>query len=135
MSLLTALALAAVVLVALFLLALGTASLVMPAQANRFLLGFAGSPSVHFAELLLRLVAGAALVQYAPNMHFSSAFSLFGWVLLITTAGLLCVPWQWHRRFAQLVVPHATRYIALIGLVSLTLGGFVIFAVTRGHSA
>lgn len=116
---------------ALFLLALGGASLLVPAQASRFLLGFARSPSAHFTEMFVRLVAGAALVQYAPNMHFSSAFSLFGWVLLITTAGLLFVPWQWHRRFAQTVVPHATRYLALIGLVSLTLGALVLFALVR----
>jgi hypothetical protein len=135
MSLLTALALVGVVLVALFMLALGAASLLLPAQASRFLLGFASSPSVHFAEMLLRLVAGAALVQYAPNMHFTSAFSLFGWVLLITTACLLLVPWQWHRRFAQRVVPLFTRYIALIGSVSLTIGALALFAVTRGQAA
>jgi hypothetical protein len=135
MSLLTALVLAGVIVVALFLLALGTAALLVPAQANRFLPGFASSPSVHFTEMFLRLVAGAALVHYAPNMHFTSAFQLFGWVLLGTTACLLFVPWQWHRRFAQLAVPRATRYIALIGLVSLTLGGFVLFAVTRGQAA
>ena len=135
MSLLTALALVVVVLVALYMLALGTASLFVPAQASRFLLGFAGSPSVHFAELFLRLVAGAALVQYAPNMHFPAAFGLFGWVLLISTAGLLLVPWQLHRRFAQQAVPHAIRYIALIGAVSTAFGGFVLFAVSRGLAA
>lgn len=135
MSLVTELALAMVVLVALYMLALGAASLLVPAQASRFLLGFASSPSIHFAELFLRLVAGAALVKYAPNMHFSSAFHLFGWVLLITTAGLFFVPWQLHRRFAQQVVTRATRYIALVGLVSLAFGGFVLFAVTHGQAA
>ena len=135
MSLLTALSLVAVVLVALYMLALGAASLLVPAQTSRFLLGFAGSPSVHFAELFLRLVAGAALVQYAPNMHFSTAFGLFGWVLLISTACLLVVPWQLHRRFAQQAVPHAIRYIALIGAASLAFGGLVLFAVARGQAA
>jgi hypothetical protein len=130
-SLTTSFALVVVLLVALFLVGLGAASLLVPDRASRFLLGFASSASAHFAEMLLRLVAGAALVQYAPNMRFASAFSLFGWVLLVTTACLLLVSWRWHRRFAQRAVPLFTRYIALIGLVSLTFGGLVLFAVTR----
>lgn len=135
MSLVTGLALAMVVLVALYMLALGIASLLVPGQASRFLLGFAGSPSIHFAELSLRLVAGAALVQYAPHMHFSLAFHLFGWVLLITTAVLFFVPWQLHHRFAQQAVTRATRCIALVGLASLAFGVLVLFAVTRGQAA
>lgn len=135
MSPVTNVALAMVVLAALYMLTLGAASLLVPAQASRFLFGFAGSPSIHFAELLLRLVAGAALVQYAPYMHFSSAFRLFGWVLLITTAALLFVPWQLHRRFAQHAVARAARYLPLVGLVSLAFGGLMLFAVTHGQAA
>ena len=127
-------ALAVVVLAALYLLALGAASLVVPARASRFLLGFAASQSVHFAELLLRLVVGAALVFFAPHMSFSGAFIFFGWVLLVTTACLLLVPWRWHRRFTQHAVPHATRYIRLIGVASLAFGGLMLAAVSRGSA-
>lgn len=132
MSFITTFAMIVVVLAALYLLALGAASLIVPDRAGRFLLGFAGSAAAHHLEMSLRLVAGAALVLHAPNMLFATAFQFFGWALLITTAGLLLVPWQWHRRFAQQVVPHATRFIAVIGVVSLSIGGFILFAVLRG---
>jgi uncharacterized protein YjeT (DUF2065 family) len=56
-------------------------------------------------------------------------------VLLVTTAGLLIVPWRWHHRFAQRVVPLFTRYIALIGLVSLAIGGLILWAVAARGSA
>ena len=124
-----------VVLAALYLVALGATSLVVPARASRFLLGFAASRSIHFAELLLRLVVGAALVFFAPHMSFSGAFIFFGWVLLVTTACLLLVPWRWHRRFTQHAVPHATRYIRLIGVASLAFGGLMLAAVSRGSAA
>lgn len=126
---LSTLALLVVVLVALYLLALGAAALFFPDRASRFLLGFAGSPAAHYAELALRLVAGTAFVLHAPNMRFAFAFSALGWMLLVTTAGLLLVPWHWHRRFTQQAVPRATRYISLIGLVAFSFGGFVLFAV------
>ncbi len=135
MSLIEVLALCVIVLAGLYLLALGIASLAVPTRANRFLLGFASSQTVHFVELFLRLLVGAAIIHSAPRMLFSGAFALFGWVLLVSTACLLFVPWRWHQRFAQQAVPRATRYIALIGLASLAIGGFILVAVARGSAA
>lgn len=135
MSLLETFGLAVVVLAGSYLLALGAASLLVPTRASRFLLGFAGTRALHFTELFLRFVVGAALVLYAPHMFLSGAFNLFGWVLLVTTAVLLIIPWQWHHRFAQQVVPFFTRYVALIGLVSLAIGGLILWAVARGSAA
>ena len=134
MSLITALALVVIVLAGLYMLALGAASLFAPLHAGRFLLGFASTRSVHLAELLARLVVGAAFVHYAPHMRFSSAFSFFGWALLLTTACLLVMPWEWHRRFAQRAVPNALRFIVVIGLVSLSLATAVFFAVINGQA-
>jgi len=135
MSLIEVLALVAIVLAALYLLALGAASLVAPVRASRFLLGFASSQPIHFLELSLRLLVGAALVLYSPRMFLSGAFTLFGWVLLVTTACLLLVPWRWHHRFAQYAVPLVTRHIVLVGLASLVIGGFILAAVARGSAA
>jgi hypothetical protein len=135
MSLIEGFSLAIIVLAALYLLALGAASLVVPARACGLLLGFASSLRIHLAELFVRLFIGAALVLYAPRMFLSGAFSLIGWVLLATTACLLVVPWRWHRRFAQYAVPRATRHIALVGLASLAIGALILAAVARGSAA
>ena len=129
------LALTVVVLTGLYFVALAIASLFMPALANRFLLGFADSALKHYVELFLRLAVGAALILYAPRMLFQDVFILFGWLLLVTTACLLLVPWRWHHRFAQQAVPRATRHITLIGLASLALGGLILAAVVRGSTA
>ena len=135
MSALEVIALAVVLLSGLYLLALGAASLLVPARASRFLLGFASSSSVHFTEMLLRFIAGVGFVLYAPRMLLSDAFNLFGWVLLVTTAGLLVIPWRWHHRFAQRAVPLFTGHIAWVGLVSLVIGGFILWAVLHGKVA
>jgi hypothetical protein len=129
------LALVVVVLAGVYFIALGVASILLPAQATRFLLGFADSSLKHFAELLLRILVGGAFVAYAHRMLFQGAFSLFGWVLIATTACLLLIPWRWHHQFAQQAVPAATRHIKLIGFGSLALGGLVMAAVVRGSAA
>jgi uncharacterized protein YjeT (DUF2065 family) len=135
MSILETIALAVVVLAGLYLLALGVASLAAPTLANRFLLGFAGSQSVHYAELLVRFVVGVAFVFYAPRMFLSVAFNGFGLILLVTTTALLLVPWPWHHRFAQQAVPRATRHIRFIGIASLAVGGLILAAVVHGSAA
>jgi hypothetical protein len=127
-----AVALALVVAAALYLMVLAVAVVLAPARATRFLSGFAGSARSHYLEMFMRLVAGGALLVYAPEMRFPRFFSLFGWALVITTAGLLAIPWQWHQRFAERVVPLATRHLWLVALGSLALGAFMFVAVLLG---
>ena len=126
------LAIAVVVIVGLYFIALGATALLAPAISKRFLLGFASSPLTHYLELAVRLIVGGALLVQSPRMYFSPLFELFGWVLVVTTACLLLIPWQWHHRFARYAVPKAIRYITLIGLSSIVLGTVVVFAVVRG---
>jgi hypothetical protein len=124
-----------VVLAGIYLLALGAASLFLPTRASRFLLGFASSRSLHFTEMFFRLVVGAALVVNAPKMSLTPVFNLFGWLLIVTTACLILVPWQWHHRFAQRAVPLFTRQIAWLGFGSLAIGSVILLAVICGSAA
>ena len=104
-------------------------ALAAPARARRFLLGFASSPVLHYAELAIRCVVGAGFVHRAPNMRFPLVFTVAGSVLLLTTAGLVLVPWRWHRRFAERSVPAALRFLPLLGVASLLLGGLVFLGL------
>lgn len=127
---LSMLATAIVVVSGLYLFGLGALSLIRPARASRFLLGFATSARTHYFELLLRLLAGFAFVVEAPRLVFGAPLAVFGWLLVGTTACLFLVPWQWHQRFAEVAVPHAVRYLGLVAIVSLILGTCILAAVT-----
>lgn len=124
-----------VVLTGLYFIALAGISLFNSDQASRYLLGFAGSRPKHFAELFVRFLVGGAFVLYAPRMFLSDPFSWFGWILIATTIPMTLLPWKLHRKFAQYSVPKALQYVKLIGVISLLLGGFVLFAVLRGSTA
>jgi hypothetical protein len=126
------LALALVLLTGLYLIGLGAVSLFAPARATFFLEGFASSARAHYVELVLRLGAGVALVTYAPRMRFSAAFALGGWVLVVTAAALLVVPWRWHHRFARWAVPQAIPHLRLIAAASFLFGSFVLACVILG---
>lgn len=116
----------------LWLIGLAAALLFRPAAARGFLGKFASSARAHFTEQLLRLAAGAALVVYAAEMRFPEAFRLFGWVLVTSAAALMLAPWRWHRRFAEWVVPLATRRRWPLALGSFALGAFVLYAALSG---
>jgi hypothetical protein len=121
-------------LVAGYFIVLGTAGLIAPSVAKRFLLGFASSASAHYSELLIRLMVGAALLIHAPKMLYADVFNVFGWLLIVTSVMLLPLPWRWHQRFVGKSVPQALRYLPVIGLCALAFGILLIVALARGTS-
>jgi hypothetical protein len=134
MSMLQNLTLGIVLLAGLYFVLLAAVALLAPTRAATFLLGFAGTARRHYLELALRSAVGGAFVLQAPQMRFAGAFALFGWTLLLTTVGLVAVPWRWHSSFAHRAVPYATRHLPLIGLASLGLGGLVLVAALAGRA-
>lgn len=132
-SLLSAVAFGLVMLAALFLCTLGLASIFRPDRTKDFLGAFASSARTHFTEIALRVLVGLALVHTAPRMQFASLLTMFGWLLIGTSAVLALVPWRWHRRFADWSLPRATRFMALFGGVSLIGGVLMLCALLLGR--
>ena len=118
-----------VIVAALFLIGLSAFTFFAPAFIARFLNGFASSSRVHYLEMLARLTAGSALIIYSPRMLFSNIYWLFGWAIVISTAILIVLPWQWHNRFAQKALPPLTSKVWLFGIFSLPLGAVILFSV------
>ena len=121
-----------VLLAGLYLIGLSAVAIVSPRRAESFLSGFAMSAFAHYLELAVRLLVGAALVAYAPQMKSPGLFAAFGWVVVVTTIGLFAVPWRWHRRFAEWSVPLATRNMVLFAFGSLAAGSFVLVSLVLG---
>jgi hypothetical protein len=132
---LVSIALSLIALAGAFLIGLGLASLIRPPWAQRFLLGFATTPQRHYAELLIRIVIGAALVFAAPRMMGSTLVAVAGWVLLITTTVMVALPWRLHRDFAQRAVPKALAYLPVIGVVSLAAGVALVWSAVAAIAA
>lgn len=125
------LALIVVMLAGLYFVVLAGVAVIAPGRASRFLMGFADSVSTHYLELLLRLLIGAAFLHNAEKMPLSTVFVVFGWLLVVTTAGLLLLPWQWHRRFAVRAVPKAISKLGLIAASAMIAGvGILAAALT-----
>jgi hypothetical protein len=121
--------------VAGFFLILGLTALIRPSSAKRFLLGFATSAPKHYLELATRFVVGGAMLLVAPHSAYSSALAAFGWLLIATTVVMTLVPWRVHYRFAAASVPKALRFLPMIGISSLVLGGLLLWALFTASAA
>ncbi len=61
-------------------------------------------------------------------MRFSELFRMFGWLIVLTTSGLLLIPWRWHHRFGKWAIPLAIRHIKLYALGAFVLGTFILYS-------
>jgi hypothetical protein len=119
----------------LFLIGLAASIFIAPSNAEGFLKGFASSALTHYTEQGIRMVVGAAIITFASSMRYPELFRLFGWLLIVSTAGLLLIPWQWHNKFASLVMPPVFRRMRLFALAAFVLGAFILYSVFRAVAA
>jgi hypothetical protein len=115
----------------LFLIGLAVVIAAKPSLAERFLRSFASSARAHYTEQGLRLLVGAAIVNCASSMWYPELFKLFGWLMVVTTVGLLLVPWRWHQEFGARVMPLMIRHMGWFALGASALGAFVLYGVSR----
>ena len=120
-----------VVAFGVFLVGLAVLIAVKPQLAERFLRSFASSARTHYAEQSLRLIAGGAMASFAPSMWYPHVFMLLGWMLAITAAVLLLLPWRWHHEFGKRTMPLVIGHMRLFALGAFALGILVFFGTSR----
>jgi hypothetical protein len=120
-----------VVAFGLFLIGLAVLIAVKPLLAERFLRSFASSARTHYVEQALRLIVGGAMVTFAPSMWHPDLFRLFGWLIVLTTAVLLLLPWRWHYEFGKWAIPLVMRSMKLFALGALALAIVIFYGVSR----
>src|SRR5690606_4857556 len=104
---------AVVVAFGLILIAFTGVAFAKPKIAERFLMSFASSARTHYVEQVFRLLIGVALVVLSPAMWQPNLFWIVGWAIVVSSAVLLCVPWQWHHRFGERELPMLVRHLRL----------------------
>lgn len=116
----------------LLLIVLTGVAFAKPAIAERFLMRFASSARTHYVEQIFRLLIGAALVVLSPVMWQPTMFWLVGWAIVVSSVALMCVPWQWHYRFAERLLPIVVRHLRLYAVGSLAFGALLLYGVFAG---
>ena len=128
---------AAIVVVAFGLVLIAFTGVVFakPEIVERFLMRFASSARTHYVEQVFRLLVGAALVVLSPAMWQPKMFWLVGWVIVVSSTALMCVPWQWHHRFGERIRPAFFQYLWLYAVGAFAFGALLLYGVFAGGGA
>lgn len=118
-----------VVAFGLFLIGLRGVIFATPALAERFVMSFASSARAHYVEQTLRLLIGASLVVLSPTMWQGDWFRLIGWAIVVTSVGLILIPWRWHHRLGELVLPKLVRHMRLYAVGLFAFGVLLLYSV------
>ena len=123
--------LASIVVVAcgLALIAFTGVAFAQPARAERFLMSFASSARTHYVEMAFRLLIGTSLVVLSPTMWPPSMIRLIGWAIVISSVALLLMPWRWHHRFGQRVLPTLIRRMRVYAVGVFAFGCLLLYGV------
>ena len=113
----------------LFLIGLTGVIFAKPMYAERFFRSFASSAQFHYVEQTLRLLIGASLIVLSPTMWQTGVFRFIGWAISIPSVVLMLIPWQWHRRFGERVLPILVRHMRFYALGLLAFGALILFGV------
>ena len=114
-----------------FLIGLAIVIVLKPKRAEQFISSFASSARTHYTEQVARLIVGIAIVVLAPSMWYSNLFIIFGGILIVTSLGLMLIPWQWHHKYGEWTIPLALRYRKVFALGAFSLGVLVLYSLSR----
>jgi hypothetical protein len=123
--------LAGIVVVAcgIFLIGLTGVVFVRPTLAERFFMAFASSARTHYLEQALRLLVGSSLVVLSPAMWQTNLFRLVGWAIVVSSIGLILIPWRWHHRLGIWVLPVIARHMKLYAVGLFAFGALLLYGV------
>lgn len=121
-----------VVVFGLFLIGLAWVVFVKPAIAERFFTSFASSARAHYTEQAFRLLIGGSMVVLSPTMWQADLFRIVGWIIVVTSVGLLLIPWRWHHWFGQWAIPLVVRHMGLYAVGLSAFGALLLLGVFYG---
>lgn len=114
---------------ALFLTLVSLAIIFKPRMMHRVLGKMGSTPAIHFTELSLRALFGAALFYAAPLSYYPRPLQIFGAFMVVTAILIMLAPRRWHhgyaRKAAQILKPYMLRICAWFSL----LGGVWLLKV------
>lgn len=122
---------AVILLFCIFLIGLAVLIVVKSKKAEQFLSAFASSARTHYTEQIARLIVGLAIVVLAPYMWYSNMFTVFGWILVVTSIGLMLIPWHWHHKYGKWAIPLALRFMKVFAFGAFLLGVLVLFSLSK----
>lgn len=117
-----------------WLIGLGVWMALSPGRALTALAAMGGSPLVHFGEMIIRLLIGAALVGAGPASRCPQLIALIGWFLIVSALVLMVLPRRWHAAYSTWWAARIPRVAVRLVAPASMLGGAALIRALRWPS-
>lgn len=116
--------------IACWMIGLGVFMAVAPRRALAALAAMGGTPRVHFGEMAIRILAGAALMLVSGASRFPQALWLIGAFLIVSAVVLMLLPRRWHSAYSQWWAARIpVRAVRVVAPTSVLIGAALIWTV------
>lgn len=114
----------------LWMIGLGVFMAVAPRRALAALAAMGGTPRVHFGEMAIRILAGAALMLVSGASRFPQALLLIGAFLIVSAVVLMLLPRRWHSAYSRgWAARIPVRAVRVVAPTSVLIGTALIWTV------
>ncbi|HEV7226945.1 hypothetical protein [Brevundimonas sp.] len=114
----------------LWMIGLGVLMAVAPRRALAALAAMGGTARVHFGEMGLRLIAGAALMVVSGASRFPQALWLIGAFLIVSAVVLMLLPRRWHSAYSRWWAARIPVWaVRVVAPTSVLIGAVLIWTV------
>jgi len=114
----------------LWMIGLGGFMAVAPRRALAALAAMGGTARVHFGEMGIRVLAGAALMLASGGSRIPQALWLVGAFLVVSAVVLMLLPRRWHSAYSRWWAGRIPVWgVRVVAPMSVLIGGVLIWTV------
>ena len=117
--------------IGLLLLVSGATLIINPDAIFNWIMGNVESTGLYAAAIIARLVLGSILVIAAKESRFPTAIKIIGYISIIAALIFLFLGKARFQSFLSDIIPALIPFALLFALISIAIGGFLIYAFSK----
>lgn len=117
-------------IIGIFILVLGFSFLIKPEYVFGWIEDNAKNQSLYIIAVVIRLILGFLFIISAKASKYPVFLKILGYIAILAAIGLIFIGQNGFQDLISSVFSHIKSYTAVIGLVALALGTFLIYAVS-----
>jgi len=112
----------------ILMLLLGILLIIKPDFIFGFMENNMDNTSLYIFAIVVRLVLGIIFIVAAKASKYPGVIKFLGYLFLAAASLLIFMGQENFQHFINSVIPNLRPFVALIGLLSMAFGGFLIYA-------
>ena len=120
-------------IIGILILILGFSFLIKPDYVFGWIVDNANNQSLYIMAIVIRLILGFLFIISANASKYPVFLKILGYIAIIAAIVLIFIGQNGFQDLISSVFSHIKSYTAVIGIVALAFGAFLMYAVTGNN--